>query len=107
MGLSKLTDDELERIAYGRFRWETDIIARVGPAGRVAIDPTATSVGLSCCGCEAQFSIPRCAAPHHGVSKNPPSRNRAGLLPWQGRQRLPPYKIVGLRNDLLVIADAA
>jgi hypothetical protein len=39
MGLSKLTDDELERIAYGRFRWEADIIARVGPAGRVAIDP--------------------------------------------------------------------
>src|ERR1700741_1387604 len=43
MGLSKLTDDELERIAYGRFRWEADIIARVGPAGRVAIDPKLTS----------------------------------------------------------------
>jgi len=46
MGLSKLTDDELERIAYGRFRWEADIIARVGPAGRVAIDPKETSRNL-------------------------------------------------------------
>jgi len=46
MDLEKLTDDELERIAYGRFRWEADIIARVGPAGRVAIDPYPTFIDL-------------------------------------------------------------
>jgi len=76
MDLEKLTDDKLERIAYGRFRWETDIIARVGPAGRVAIDPERTLAGFSRACLNNHAQGPEEQAAHVGCCP-PPARTCA------------------------------